>query len=65
MKVLESSGLKSWKAVILFKQHRLNVAVEWQDITCSEQWGTYNADIVGNVEKRNRRENKKGTEIGI
>ncbi len=63
MKVLESPGLNSWKAVMLFKNYRQHVAVEWQEVTCpepsKEQLDSYNVDTVRNVEKRKQKKEQK------
>ncbi len=68
MKVLESSGLNCWKAVMLFKNYKQHVAVELQNITCpepsEEQWDSYNADTVRNAGKvKMKKQQKRKVEL--
>ncbi len=69
LKVLESPGLNSWKAVMLYENYRLHIAKQWQYITCplpsKEQWDDYNADTAKNVDNRKQKKKKKESETGI
>ncbi len=62
-KVLESFGLNSWKAVMLFKNYRQHVAIEWQHTNCpepsKEKWDSYNANTVSNAGKRKLEKDQK------
>ncbi len=56
LRVLDSTGLNLWKAVMLYKNYRQHVDIRWQDITCpepsKEQWDAFKADTVRNIEKQ-------------
>ncbi len=56
LRLLNSTGLKSWKAVMLYKNYRQHAYIKCQDFThpeqSKEQWDTFDADTAKNIEKQ-------------